>query len=142
MTPALRFFLFLCFAGAAAAQPQAAPGDARFDGTWNVAIICPKHTDGAFGYTYEFQAKVKDGRLRGEHGQEGRPSWLLLEGTLPADGNTMLRAKGLTGDQKFNVGEVRSLVPYSYRATAHFDDARGSGKRIELRACDLTFVKQ
>ena len=95
MNPALRFFLLPCFAWAAAA-PDSAPGDARFDGTWNVAVICPKHTDGALSYTYGFQAKVKDGRLRGEHGQEGRPSWLLLEGTLPADGNTSLRAKGLT----------------------------------------------
>lgn len=95
MNPALRFFLLPCFAWAAAA-PDSAPGDARFDGTWNVAVICPKHTDGALSYTYGLQAKMKDGRLCGEHGQEGRPSWLLLEGTLPADGNTSLRAKGLT----------------------------------------------
>jgi hypothetical protein len=33
-------------------------------------------------------------------------------------------------------------VPYAYRIHAQFEPARGSGKRIELRACDLTFTRQ
>ena len=35
-----------------------------------------------------------------------------------------------------------SCVPYAYRVAAHFDANRGTGRRLELRACDLRFAKQ
>ena len=119
------------------------PGGARrFDGTWNVTIDCPKHSDGALGYVYELVAQVKDGYLRGEQGTEGAPGSLKLQGEIQPDGSARLDAKGLTGDPKYNVKGVSSGVPYSYQVAARFEGPRGTGRRLQLRACELTFTRQ
>jgi len=122
---------------------RASPGDAgRFDGPWNVTVVCPTHTDGAFGYTIEFVAQVKDGVLRGEQGTEGAAGWLRLQGSIESDGTATLDAKGLTGDRKFNVKGVQKGSAYAYQVAARFDGSRGTGRRLQIRVCDLTFVKQ
>ena len=122
---------------------RAAAGSAsRFDGRWKVAVSCPKHEDGALGYTVDLAANVKEGLLRGEFGAEGKPGWLLLQGEINADGSATLNAKGLTADPKLNVKNVRSGTPYSYQVAAHFDGMSGTGRRLQLRACVLTFAKQ
>jgi hypothetical protein len=123
--------------------PRASPGNvARFDGAWNVVVDCPKHSDGAFGYTLEFVAQVKNGALWGEHGSEGNANWLRLEGGIQPDGSAKLDAKGLTGDPKFNVKSVQKGAPYAYQVEARFEDSRGTGRRLQLRACVLTFTKR
>lgn len=124
-------------------SPRATPGDARrFDGNWNIAIDCPKHTDGTFAFTIELVAQVRDGVLRGERGTEGAPNWFRLQGVIEPDGSAKLDAKGLTGDPKFSVGGVGQGTPYAWSTTARFDGSRGTGRRTQLRRCDLTFVKQ
>jgi class 3 adenylate cyclase len=122
--------------------PPAAIGAAAFDGTWNVTVECYRHADGALGYTLEFIARVKNGFLSGEKGADGEAGSLKLEGNIPPDGNATLSAKGRTGDPRFNAKNVRSGAPYAYDVIARFDGARGSGHRVQLRKCDLTFVKQ
>ena len=117
-------------------------GAGRFDGTWNVTVECTKHTDGALGYTLEFVAQVKDGLLRGEKGVDGTAGSLRLEGEIQPEGNAKLYAKGRTGDPKFNVNNVQSGAPYSYDVVARFEGSRGTGRRVQLRTCDLTFAKQ
>lgn len=124
-----------------ASPPAVTAADTRFDGTWAVNLDCPTHVDGAFGYVYEFVVQVKDGRLSGEHGEPGRPGWLLLEGQIRADGSAALYAKGLTGDSKYSAGHVRKSLPYSYRATARFEGSKGSGRRIETRVCTFSFTR-
>lgn len=114
----------------------------RFDGKWDVTLDCPTHTDGAFAYTYRFVAAVQDGALRGENGIEGRPSWLLLTGTIQPDGSARLDARGLTGDPEYTVKRAFKSLPYRYHVDARFEGTRGSGRRIELRRCDLHFAKQ
>lgn len=80
-------------------------GDARrFDGTWTTIVDCAKASDGALGYTLQFDSKVNDGVLIGEHDQ--------------------------------------NLSPYAYHVKAQFDDKRGTGSRVELRKCGLTFIRQ
>jgi hypothetical protein len=37
---------------------------------------------------------------------------------------------------------VKSGTPYSYTVNAQFSGSSGSGKRVELRPCTLTFVKR
>jgi hypothetical protein len=32
--------------------------------------------------------------------------------------------------------------PYSYDVAARFEGSRGTGRRLQLRACTLAFVKQ
>ena len=126
-------------------KPASAPtpgGAGRFDGTWNVTIDCPKHSDGALGYVYELVAQVRDGVLRGEQGTEGSPGSLKLQGEIQPDGSARLDARGLTGDPKYNVKSVSSGFPYSYQVAARFEGSRGTGRRLQLRACDLTFTRQ
>ena len=133
-------------AAAALAPDKSAPASAgsvgRFDGKWNVTVDCPKHTDGALGYTLRFVAQVKDGFLRGDHGTEGTPSWLRLEGAIQPDGNATLQAKALTGDPKYTVGNLRQGVPVTFTVLSRFDDSRGTGRRVQHRECAYTFVKQ
>ena len=128
-----------------AADPISAPttGAAnRFDGTWNVTVDCAKTVNGAFGYVFEFTAQVKDGYLRGEQGTEGAPGSLRLQGLIQPDGSARLDAKGLTGDPKYNDKNSQSGSAYGYQVAAQFDGTHGSGRRLQLRACNLTFVRQ
>jgi class 3 adenylate cyclase len=130
-------------APAAAAAPSVGPGSAaRFDGAWNVTIVCQQTADGALGFTYDFVAQVKDGYLRGDQGVDGNPGWLSLQGQIQADGNARLDARGLTGDPKYNLKNVAKNIFYGYHVAARFDGSRGTGTRLELRPCDLRFVKQ
>ena len=80
--------------------------------------------------------------LRGERGIEGAAGWLRLQGEIQPDGSAKLDAKGVTGDPKFSVKGAQFGVPYFYQVAARFEGSRGTGRRMQARACDLTFVKQ
>lgn len=114
----------------------------RFDGTWEVTLACPQHTDGALGFSYQFFAHVKNGVLHGQRGTEGDAASLTLDGKIDPDGSAMINAKGFTGDPKFSVNRAQKSSPYSYHISASFNGSRGIGKRIEGRMCDLTFMKR
>ena len=123
-------------------SPPAAPGAGTFDGTWNATVECSRHMDGALGYSLEFIVRVKNGFLSGEKGAEGEPGSLRLEGEIQPDGNASLHAKGRTGDPRFNASRARSGTPYAYDVMARFDGSHGTGHRVQVRKCDLTFTKQ
>ena len=125
-------------AGLAAKPPALDP--ARFDGTWNVTIECPAHNSAA-GYTLRFLAAVKDGVLHAQHGVTGKPDSLTLTGKISSDGSASIAARGRTGDPKFSVNRESTGTPYGYRANVRFEGSRGSGNKIEIRPCSLTFVK-
>src|SRR5512132_3371638 len=89
-------------------QSAAAPaaGSPTFDGTWTVALSCPDFRQGTRltkGYTYQFLVQVTGGILHGQHGTEGAPSWLRLDGTILPDGTANLTAQGLTGEPEYTV---------------------------------------
>lgn len=126
---------------AADTSSRTAQGDRRFDGRWNITVECP-NVQGASGYTLELTAQVKDGFLRGERGTEGEPASIRLQGTIQSDGSAKLDAKGFTGDPKYNANRVQQGVPYAYTVEARFEGTRGTGRRVQLRPCDLTFFKQ
>jgi class 3 adenylate cyclase len=128
-------------ASAAAAPASAAASGARYDGAWSVTVACAP-AEGGSAYKLEFFAQVKDNFLRGEHGVEGKPGWLRLEGAIQPDGNATLDARGVTGDPKYNIKGVAQGIAYTYHVAAHFDSDRGTGRRLELRACDLRFAKR
>ena len=133
-------------AGAQVAKAAPAPasevaGGARYDGAWSVAVACAP-SEGASSYKVELDAQVKDGFLRGEKGVEGTPGWLRLQGAIQPDGSATLDAKGTTGDPKYNIKGVAQGLPYAYHVAANFDPNRGTGRRLELRPCDLRFAKQ
>ena len=114
-----------------------------FDGSWNVTVVCggDPHS-GAQGYKYDFTAQVTNGVLHGEHGVQGRPSWLAIDGRISPDGTALISSVGLTGEPRATVGYVNTGTPYAYHVNARFDSTRGSGSRIELRPCSYVFVKQ
>jgi hypothetical protein len=84
---------------------------------------------------------VKDGALRSEYLTPGTPGWLLITGAVEADGKARLAAKGLTGDPAYTVNKSKSGTPYGFTIDAQFDGASGTGKRIEIRPCDLKFAR-
>jgi hypothetical protein len=117
-------------------------GAARFDGTWTVTIDCPRTPTGAEGYVKRFFVEVKDGVLRGQQGTDGQPNSLTLTGKIQPDGSAAITARGMTGDPKYTVGHAPKGTSYGYSATARFEDARGTGKKTDIRPCELTFAKQ
>jgi len=86
---------------------------------------------------------VKDGNIRGQHGTEGEPSSLRIEGKISADGIGKLYATGHTGSKEFVPGrDTPRGTEYSYDIDAHFRDDAGTGTRIEGRPCSFRFEKQ
>ncbi|MBV9782407.1 MAG: hypothetical protein JO264_01170 [Acidisphaera sp.] len=136
-------FLPLIFAIASMATPTdaQAPAGSAFDGTWSVYLICSATADGAFGYSYNFVAQVKNGLLHGEHGIKGQPDSLTIDGPIQPDGSALISASGLTGNPSSSVGRVPRQTPYSYHVKAHFDATVGTGTRLETRPCTMHFVK-
>jgi len=121
---------------------RVSPGEvSRFDGNWKITLDCP-NTDTALGYYWEFPAQVRDGFLRGERGTEGGPASLRIQGTIQPDGSARLDAKGMTGDRKYNTQNVPQGIPFAFTVAARFEGSRGTGRRTQMRPCDLTFAKQ
>jgi hypothetical protein len=125
----------------AGAPAGAAARSTRFDGAWSVSVVCEPMGPGAAGYQFDFVAQVQDNFLRGERRAQGSPGWLRLEGAIQPDGSATLDAHGLTDDPKYSNG-VAHGTPYAYHVAARFDADRGTGRRMEMRACDLHFAKQ
>jgi hypothetical protein len=114
---------------------------ARFDGTWDTTVSC-SNTSGAMGYSLQFPSAVKDGVLHGEKGTEGKPGWLQLRGAIQPDGTAKLYAKGLVGAQEYAVGHRPAGTEYGYHVVGKFSGQEGTGKRVEGRACEVTFAKK
>jgi hypothetical protein len=113
-----------------------------FDGKWQTTVSCQGARD-ALGYSYRFVSDVKNGNFRGLHGEEGKPSSLLIEGTVSADGTGKLYATGRTGSKEFVPGrETPRGTEYSYSIEAHFNATTGTGTRVEGRPCSFQFEKK
>jgi serine protease Do len=123
------------------ASSTVATSPARFDGNWKVAVSCPALPSGAAGYRFEFQAQVQDSHLQGRYLPEGSPGSMLLQGSIGADGRSVLVASGVTGDPRFNYDHASAMNPYSYHVEAQFDAIHGSGRRVEARQCGLAFAR-
>jgi hypothetical protein len=124
---------------------QSAPGTGRFDGAWNVDIKCPDHIEGktlARGYAFRFPAEVKDGVLHGQHKTKGSAGSLTVDGIINPDGTAELKANGVTDAPEFSVNNIARGTPYGYRIRARFDDAQGTGSRIDGRGCSFSFAKK
>lgn len=122
--------------------PVSSLAEERFDGKWLTTLSC-EASRGALGYSYRFVSEVKNGKLRGVYGTEGKPSSLLIEGTVGTDGAGKLYATGRTGSKEYVPGrDTPRGTEYGYRVEAHFDGATGTGTRVEGRPCSFQFEKQ
>jgi hypothetical protein len=141
MSKRMSAHVFVVVSALALSPSMAAAQDAgRFDGNWNVTLVCPTDNT-ALGYVYHFTALVKNGVLHGEHGIADMPGWVAIDGTIRANGSATLSAKGRTNIPAHSAYQPQRGTPYTYTVEAQFESSRGNGKRVELRACTLSFVK-
>jgi hypothetical protein len=132
--------LSVCFLFLFSICAHGADDAARFDGKWDTTVSCT-NAAGALGYSFQFVSTVKSGALHGEKGKEGKPGWLRIDGNIQPDGTAKLYAKGLVGAQEYAVGHRPAGSEYGYHIEGKFSEKEGTGKRVEGRPCDVTFVK-
>ncbi len=138
---ALAMLFAIGIAATAFKDLRAADGARRFDGTWDTILSC-ENTAGALGYSFKFPSIVKDGVLHGEKGAKEKPGWLQIDGTILEDGSAKLYADGLVGAPETAVGKRPAGTQYGYNIDAKFDKDSGTGKRVEGRACSVTFARK
>ena len=98
-------------------------------------------------YQWTFQSTIDHGVFHGQHGEEGGPGYLVIDGPINPDGSAKLHAKGTV--QAGKAGLVTQLKgnKYDYNIEAKFTDTTGTGTRdkgvgILGRPCDFTFTKK
>jgi class 3 adenylate cyclase len=111
-----------------------------YDGKWSTIISCPAFGR-AQGYSQELSAEVTDGAYHAILGRVGEPGSVVIDGKIVSDGTSALFAKGSVGSTATS-GGVALGTPYFFHVIAQFEPSRGTGRRIEFRPCNLTFVKQ
>jgi hypothetical protein len=131
--------------GALALLPGASIAGGRYDGAWVTHLACEAHGETP-AYKWEFPSEVKDGNFHGQHGEEGGPGYLVIDGKIADDGSAKLAAKGtVTQNHAHGVFAMKGNN-YGYNIKAQFDDAKGTGTRDEGagilgRSCTFEFVK-
>jgi hypothetical protein len=98
-------------------------------------------------YKWDFPSVIKDGNFHGQHGEEGGPGYLVIDGPIGGDGNAKLHAKGTVKESKASGVFAIKGNNYDYNIQAQFADAKGTGTRdkgigILGRPCTFEFTKQ
>ena len=132
--------LGLCGLAAGVDTGRAAAPPGRFDGVWSTVISCAA-APGALPYHYELSSVVRSNVLHGERGAKGLPGWLQLDGRILPDGSARIAAQGLVGKERAALAELPAGTPYHYSIDATFSDGSGSGYRVRLRRCTVSFRK-
>ena len=114
---------------------------AMFDGTWSVLQVCEKTSEGALGYTWRYDAEVKDGHLVGQYRNKGQSPSMTLDGQIRPDGSATLQAQGISADAEHNIKFAPAQTPISFQVAAKFDGNKGNGSRLAGRVCKFTFSK-
>ena len=119
----------------------AALAASAFDGAWNVELNCPAYGEGE-GFVWRFPAQVRGGHLSGKWvSSSDSINYGVLTGNIGPSGDALLTMNGRTGPSKYTINSEAPHTTFHYTASAHFDAASGSGKRLEQRPCDLRFSK-
>jgi hypothetical protein len=118
----------------------------RFDGNWTTTMACDESAHMP-AYKWTFTSTVTNGQYHAQHGEQGGPGYLIIDGPIAADGSAKLHAKGTV--QAGKAGLITELKgnKYDYYIEATFSDASGTGKRDEGagilgRPCSFDFVRQ
>jgi hypothetical protein len=139
-----RRFLLIAACAPVLLCAQAAGG--HFDGTWTTSMSCDASTHMP-AYTWTFVSTIANGAFHGQHGEEGGPGYLVIDGPVNADGSAKLHAKGKVSAGKAGLVTELKGNKYDYYIDATFSDASGTGKREEGagilgRPCSFQFTKQ
>jgi hypothetical protein len=112
-----------------------------FDGVWDTVLSC-SNSNGALGYSFEFDSVVKDNALHGEKGTKDQPGWLQIDGAILPDGSANLYVAGRVGAAPFAVGQRPAGTEYGYHVEAKLTATSGTGHRVEGRPCTIVFTKR
>jgi hypothetical protein len=121
--------------------PFASSHAASFDGAWSVLQVCDSTQEGARGYTWRYDATVKNGHLVGQYRSKAQSPSLTLEGQVKPDGSASLIAKGISTRSNYNIGVEPPQSRISFRVIAKFEATVGMGSRVGVRGCKFTFNK-
>ena len=130
-------WMVFSFLGCVRAQGTENP----FDGVWDTVLSC-SNSNGALGYSFDFNSIVKNNTLHGEKGTKDQPGWLQIDGTISPDGSASLYVKGLVGAAPFAVGQRPAGTEYGYHVDAKLTTTSGTGHRVEGRPCTVVFTKR
>jgi hypothetical protein len=141
----IRRFLFVA-AVCAPVLLWAQTAGGHFDGTWTTNMSCDA-SEHMPAYTWTFVSTIANGAFHGQHGEEGGPGYLVIDGPINADGSAKLHAKGKVQAGKAGLITQMKGNKYDYYIDATFTDASGTGKREEGagilgRPCSFQFTKQ
>ena len=76
----------LCSCCGLRADAAMGPGcGGRFDGTWTTNMSCDA-SEHMPAYTWTFVSTITNGTFHGQHGEEGGPGYMVIDGTIGADG--------------------------------------------------------
>ncbi|MGA7918416.1 MAG: hypothetical protein WCA38_02020 [Candidatus Acidiferrales bacterium] len=126
--------------------PAALIAGGKYDGNWTTSLACEAHGETA-AYKWQFPSTVKDNVYHAQHGEQGGPGYLVIDGKIADDGSAKLQAKGtVTHNNAHGVFAMKGNN-YSYDIKAQFTERTGTGTRNEGagilgRPCTFEFTKQ
>jgi hypothetical protein len=118
----------------------------RFNGNWTTNMSCDASTHMP-AYTWTFVSMITNGKFHGQHGEEGGPGYLVIDGPIGSDGSAKLHAKGTVQSGKAGIVTQLKGNKYDYNIEAKFTETSGTGTRDEGagilgRPCTFQFTKQ
>ena len=98
-------------------------------------------------YQWTFVGTITGGNFHGQHGEEGGPGYMVMDGPIKPDGSAKLHAKGMVQSGKAGLVTQLKGNKYDYNVEATFTATSGTGKRDEGagflgRPCSFNFTKQ
>ncbi len=116
-----------------------------FDGAWTTSMACDA-SEHMPAYQWTFASTITNGTFHGQHGQEGGPGYMVIDGPIKPDGTAKLHAKGTVQSGKAGLVTQLKGNKYDYNVEAKFSGNAGTGKRDEGmgmlgRPCSFTFTK-
>ena len=142
--------LLLSAVAAALAQTPAVSNSQRgvghFDGSWTTKMACDA-SEHMPAYSWTFVSTISNSAFHGQHGEEGGPGYLVVDGPINTDGSAKLHAKGKVQSGKAGIVTQLKGNKYDYYIEAKFTDTTGAGKRdagagILGRPCTFEFTKE
>ena len=117
----------------------------HFDGNWTTHLACEAHGETP-AYKWEFPSVVKVNQFHGQHGEQGGPGYLVIDGPIAGDGSAKLAAKGTVTQSHAHGVFAMKGNNYDYKIKAQFGDTKGTGSRDEGvgilgRNCTFEFDK-
>ncbi|MGC1461188.1 MAG: hypothetical protein WA802_03235 [Terracidiphilus sp.] len=138
--------ILVCLLAAGATSLWAQAPASHFDGAWTTTMACDASAHMP-AYQWTFPSTIASGAFHGQHGVEGGPGYLIVDGPINTDGSAKLHAKGTVQAGKAGIVTELKGNKYDYYIEAKFTDTTGTGTRdkgagILGRPCEFQFTKQ